>query len=357
MSIWTKIFPSRAAPVENKDYTLADASALTLFGGLPTAAGISVGEATAMRQPTSGAAIRLLAGVLATTRVHLFQRDENGDRKRADDHPAEKLVAGFANPWLPASDFRRAAMAEAVIHGASYALISKIRGAPRELIPLPRSAVTRETDDSTGEPSFKVGLRGGGTRRYSYSEILEIRPWSGRSLTGDAAEAIARASTMADHAARLFKNGARPGGVLKVSGKLTNLAAKRISEAWQSAFGGENTGRTAILEEGATFESLAMKSTDAEFSTQSKAAAEDIARAYGIPPTLLGFLENATWKNPEMLALQFLQFTMLPIFEHWQGSFARCLLTAEERESHFFEFDLNGSRKPIWRRVPPHIRR
>jgi len=341
MSIWTKI-TGRSDKIEAKDFTLADPALLSLFGGLPTAAGVTMGEAAAMRQPTAGAAIRLLAGVLATTKVHLYRKDGEGNRERADDHPAEKLIAGFANPWTPAGDMRRSFMCQAVNEGAAYGLVSKVRGTPREILPLPKSAVTRKTDDSTGEPSYSISLKAGGTRQCSYGDILEIRPWGGRSLTGDAAEAIARASIMADHASRLFRNGAKPSGILKIPGKLTEIAAQRIRAAWEASFGGENSGKVAVLEEAADFSTISLNSVDAEYSATMKAAQEDIARAYGVPLTLLNHLENATWKNPEMLALQFLQFAMLPIFEHWQGALARCLLSDEERPTYFFEFDLSG---------------
>ena len=341
MSIWSRI-TSRSQKIEAKDYGLADASLLSLFGGIGTAAGVTIGEATAMRQPTAGAAIRLVSGVLATTKAHLYRRADDGSRERAIDHPAERLVAGFCNSWTPAPDLRRALMFEAVNHGASFALVSKVRGTPREIIPLPRSAVRRDVDEATGEPSYTVSLKDGGSRRYDFSEILEIRPWGGRSLTGDAAEAIARASIMADHAARLFRNGAKPSGILKIPGRLNEIAAKRIADAWAASFGGENSGKTAVIEEGGSFEALTMSAVDAEYSATMKAAQEDVARAYGVPLTLLNHLENATWKNPEMLALQFLQFAMLPIFEHWQGALARALLSEEERATHFFEFDLNG---------------
>ncbi|MFI0847883.1 phage portal protein [Mesorhizobium sp. IMUNJ 23232] len=344
MSIWTKIF-GNSQPVEAKDIGLASPELLTLFGGLPTSSGIVIGEASAAREPTAGSAIRLLAGVLATTKVHLYQRGEDGERARADSHPAEKLVANFSNSWTPAPDLRRAMMCEAVNHGVAYALVSKVRGSPRELIQLPRSAVTRTTDDATGEPSFSVSLKGGGTRRYAFSDILEIRPWGGRSLTGDGADAIARALTLADHAAKLFRNGAKPSGILKIPGRLNELAAKRISDAWTSSFGGENSGRTAVIEEGGSFEQITMSAVDAEYSASMTAAQEDVARCYGVPLTLLNHLEHATWKNPEQLALQFLQYSMLPVFESWQGALARCLLTPEERENYFFEFDLNGFAK------------
>lgn len=342
MGFWSKLTGGKQG--EQKDYTLADPALLSLFGVPATASGIFVGESSAMRQPTSGAAIRLLSGILQTTRCHCYRRSEDGSRERASDHPAEKLLSGFANGWLPAPEFRRQAMFEAVNHGRSFALISKLRGVPREILPLPRSAVVRETSD-LGEPRYHVTLKSGERRTYSSNEILEVAPWSGRSLTGDASEAIARCVALGDHASKLFRNNARPGGVLKIPGKLTEVAAKRIREAWESSFGGENSGKTAVLEENATWEAVTMSAVDSEYTATLKACQEDVARCYSVPLTLLNHLDRAVWKNPEQLAQEFLEFTILPILQHWEGALTRCLLSEAEREEYFIEFDTNAFAK------------
>ncbi|MFI0846427.1 phage portal protein [Mesorhizobium sp. IMUNJ 23232] len=321
---------------------MASPELLTLFGGVTTVAGVTLGEAGTMRQPTAGSCIRLITNAVSTTPCHLFEKGNDGARARAESHPAERLVSGFANPWTSAGDFKRDMLFRAICEGRSYALASKVRGNVKELIPLPYSAVRRDVDEASGEPSYTLTLKGGGTRRYGYQDILEVAPWGGRSLMRDASEAVGRATIMDTHATRLFKQG-KPSGVLRVPGKLTELAAQRISAAWNSSFGGENSGKTAVLEENASWESIALKSVDSQYLETLKLTLEDICRCFSVPPTLVGDLEHSVWKAPEQLAQQFLSFCMLPIFQHIEGAYARCLLTESERNAAFyFEFNLDN---------------
>lgn len=338
MSVWSKI-RGRSEPVEAKEFALSDPSLLSLFGGAPTAAGVTVGEAQVMADPTAGAAVRLLTGIVQTTPLHLHRKGDDGDRQRAVDHPAETLVAKRANGWTSSGALRAQLLYDAIHHGRGYALCIKVRGQPRELLHLAPGTVTRKVDETTSEPRYEVRLKAGGTRTYGHREIIEIAPWLGRAPARDARESIAAAAAMRVHASKLFRNGAKPGGVLKVPGRLTEIAAQRIAAAWNSAFGGsENSGKTAVLEEGATFESLVMTSVDAEFSSTLKAVQEDLARHFGVPLTLLNHLDRAVWRNPEQLATQFLQYTVAPIFETFESAFERVMLTDDELATMYAEF-------------------
>lgn len=340
MSIWSRIV-GRAEPVETKDIGLADPALLSLFGGLQTASGVAIGEATAMRQTVAGACVRLLASTMGTLPCHIFQKDDDGGRSRAD-HPAEKILAGFVSPWLSSAEFRQMMTRRAIFDGASYAVVNRVRGSVREVHPLPSNAVKREELPS-GEPVYLIRRADGGEARHQFSDIVEIRPFGGRSLAKDAGEAIGIAITLERHAAKLFSNGGRPAGVLKVAGRLTAVAAERIAGAWNSSFGGENSGKTAVLEEGASFESIALKSTDAQFLEMRAMQINEICRAFDVPPVLVGDLSKAVWRNVEELALVFAQYTLLPWLTCWENALERALLTPAERAAGLYiEFDTAG---------------
>ena len=53
-------------------------------------------------------------------------------------------------------------------------------------------------------------------------------------------ESIGLALATEKFGAQLFKNGARPGGLLKHPGKISEPAAKRLKEAWTEAYTGDN---------------------------------------------------------------------------------------------------------------------
>ena len=110
-----------------------------------------------------------------------------------------------------------------------------------------------------------VTLKNGTKRTYPWQDILHVPSLGGLAPIKQAREAIGLCMAMEKHAGRLFGNGARPGGVLKVKGKLTDPVYERLKKSWGSGHSGENSGRTAILEDGADFQALTFNSVDLQF--------------------------------------------------------------------------------------------
>ena len=315
-----------------------------LFGAAPTAAGPSVTPETALRSPSTLAAVRIISEAVGSLPIHLYERGAGNDRARDKDHPAARLLAGDWTPWASASEVRTALQVDALLHGFGAAQVVRAGSVPRELHRLDPRSVSIEIDDASGEPRFRVHLKQGGDRFLDWRDVLYVAtPGSsyGRplALIQLCREAIGVDLVMQEHAARLFANGARPSGLLKMGKPLGVEALKRLRDSWNAAHGGgPNAGRTAILEDGVSFEALQFTSTDLQFLELRRFASEEIARAFRVPPTLIGDLQRATWRNAEEMGRQFLQFCLLPWLEVWQGALERALLTPEEREERFVEF-------------------
>jgi HK97 family phage portal protein len=325
---------------ERRDFALTDAALLELFGGRPTAAGVSVTAATALRSPTALACTRAISETLGALPLHVYRRTADG-RERVTDHPAAKLLAGDWAPWESGVSTRTQLQVDAILHGAGYGLVLRAGGQPKEIHRLDSAATTCDT--SGPEPRFKVRLKDG-ERVYPWQDIVVIRTPGGSAarplcIVDLAREAIGVDLVMAEHQAKLFSNGARPSGVLKTgSQKLSDEAFKRLRASWQAMYsGGENAGKTAILEAGMDFEQLAFSSVDAQFLELRKLAATEIAKAYRVPGTLAGDLDRATWKNVPELNQQFVSMCLLPWGEVWTAALSRCLLSPAERDELYIE--------------------
>jgi phage portal protein BeeE len=112
---------------------------------------------------------------------------------------------------------------------------------------------------------------------------------------------------------------------------------RRLKTSWGSGHSGENSGRTAILEDGADFQALTFNSVDLQFQELRGFQVIEIARALGVPPMLLMDFGRATWGNSEQMAQAFLTFTILPRMRLWAGAVSR-LMPADEQEKFVPEF-------------------
>ncbi len=98
---------------------------------------------------------------------------------------------------------------------------------------------------------------------------------------------------------RLFANMARPSGVLSAPGNIQDNTADRLKREFEANFSEGNMGRTAVLGDGLTWESMVMTSVDAQLIEQLKWTIEDVARCFRVPMFLLNDVTKMTYKNSE----------------------------------------------------------
>ncbi|WP_051609220.1 phage portal protein [Fodinicurvata fenggangensis] len=319
------------------------AELLALFGAPRTAAGVSVTPETALKSPTCLAATRVLSETIGSLPFHCFRRGNDGSRERETDHAAARLLGGRWAPWSSSSEVRCAMQVDAILHGQAFAQVVRAGGQPREIHRLDPRSVTVEQDPISLEPSFRVQYPQGGDRVLHWRDVLHVttpgstidRPLC---LISEAREAISVDLLMAEHHAKLFANGARPGGVLTYPKALSPEIMERLKRSFESAHaGGQNSGRTMVLEDGMEYQATQFSSVDLQFLELKKHVIQQIASAFRVPPILLADLERATWRNAEELGRQFLQFTLLPWLEQWQAALERVLLNPEDEDRLFIE--------------------
>lgn len=83
--------------------------------------------------------------------------------------------------------------------------------------------------------------------------------------------------------ATLFKNGARPMGVITAPGPLKRDDAKQLQQIWEASYGGSNVGKTAVLSDGLKYQQLTLSSADAQVVEQLKMSAEVVATVFLVP--------------------------------------------------------------------------
>lgn len=314
---------------------------IDLFGAAPALAGVSVTPTTAMRCTAVRAAVEAISEAMGGLPLHVYQR-EGEARERAPEHPAYRLLHDQANEWTTASLFREQITRDALLWGNGYGYINRANGEPRELIRLRPDAVTVELDRVTSEPVYRLS-QDIGTRAIDRRDIIHIAApsidgVSGASPVVQCREAIGLAIVMERHAARLFGRGGRPSGVLKFPQKLGAETAKRIKSSWQAAHAGENSGGTAVLEEGGEFQALTLTSVESQTLELWQHAILEICRVYRVPPHLVFELGRATWGNASEMGASFLRFTLDRWIKAWQGELRLKLIAPEDRDTYYVEF-------------------
>lgn len=196
-----------------------------------------------------------------------------------------------------------------------------------------------------GRVMFKVT---GEERLLSQEEILFIpdlvRPGKlrGVSRVEKLAENWGLQLAMQNYAASFFGSGANVGGVLEVPGNLTQEQATAMQQAFDSRHRGWRNWRTAIVSGGAKF---VQTSSDPERSSLISArnqAVADVARAFNIPPHLLGLETGMSYASVEQNNLAFVTHTLRPIIEKIEQAFTPLMARTPGGENAFVKFTLDG---------------
>lgn len=327
---------------DQKAIPLYDPSIADLFGALPTTSGVSVNANTALRVPAVLQAVRLIAETVGSLPCKLY-RDAAGSKEAAKDHAGNRLAHNRVNDWTSAGHLRTLLTTDALLHGAGYAHVVRTGdGRPVEMHRLAPGSVQRRSEDD-GEPFYIVTDAQNRQRRLAFSEVLYIPAFGDTSPVQLGKEAIGVAMLLERHAAQFFGSGARPSGVIFNEAKALPDGDKGATtlgnilksfNRWRTS----SNGDPLILDAGWRYEQPAMTSTDAQFLEHRLEQVREIARIFGVPPSMLFELSRATWSNAEQMAATFLQLCLRPWLDRWQDAYATVLLTEDEQDSLYFEF-------------------
>lgn len=139
-----------------------------------------------------------------------------------------------------------------------------------------------------------------------YHPLCGLSPIYACGLTAMQGDAILTNS--ANH----FKNGGRPGGVIKVPGSVDRDKAKDIKQDWDAGYSGANAGKTGLLADGAEFVTISMTAVDAQMVEQLKLTAEIICSTFHVPIYKVNTASTPSYNNIEALE---------------QGYYSQCLQT------------------------------
>ena len=297
-------------------------SALQLFGTTASAAGVAVTPESAMRVSAVFACVQRIAGAIASLSLHQYERTAEG-RARVENTPLWWLLNEQPTPRYTAASHWEGVSAHQLLRGDSFTYIARNRmGDIREFIPLPWSAVRprrvktatddrlaydiqdintwgADQDDMLHFPGFGFdGLRG-----------MSVIQWAARNAAGNAA-------AMDEYSGRFFAGGAHPSIVLKTDKSMSPKAINDLREAFAAKYSGVDNAHKLplILTEGLAADTLSVSAEDAQLLDARKFQVIDIARAFGVPPHMIGETSASTsWGSGiEAMSRAFVTYTLQP---------------------------------------------
>jgi HK97 family phage portal protein len=340
----------RAGATERVFYDLKDpALADFLRGGTPTSAGASVSADSVLRVAAAYRCVTLLAESVAQLPLNLMRSPDGTSKEKATDHPLHEVLHSRPNRWQTAFEFIRMMEAHRLLRGNAYAYKVVSMGRTIELIPMhpDRVQVTQNPDLSLTYRYTPVN--GGADRVFGQAEIFHLRDLSTNGYLGLSRvrlmrEAVGLAMRTEEFGARVFRNGVKPGLVLKHANKLSQEAQARLKAQMDDRAGAEHAHSTMVLEEGMSVETLGFTADDMQFLETRSFQRNEIAMFFGVPPHLIGHTEKSTsWGTGiEQQNIGYLTFTLGPLLCSWEQAITRDCLSREEARTLYPHFVTAG---------------
>lgn len=306
--------------------------------------GIAVNWKTALQAGTMLGCARVIAEGIAQVPFKLFKERAGGNgMDAAKDHGLYELLSLMPNEWQTSFELREQIGLHLAFMGNAYVFkVRGMRGEIVELLPFEPNHV-KPVRGKNWERKYLVNTYGGQTIEVAAQDMWHLRglSWDGvAGLEGVklAKEAIGLALAMEEHGARMFSNGAKPGGILTTEGILKEDQIKLLRESWEMANGGNaNAYKTAILSGGLKWAPLAMTGVDAQHLEQRRFAVEEVCRFARVMPIMVMQADKAaTYASSENMFIAHVVHTLMPWYARIEQSADVNLLTGEERKQGYY---------------------
>lgn len=328
-----------------------------LFGGLSRDQGlqitgpISYGEEaastvtfdSAMQLSAVWACAKLISETVASLPLTIYKTTPRG-RRPADTHEITLLFSGKVNRYQTKVEFFETLLLNLVIHGNSYCQIQRVGGRIIGLLPL-MSAQVEVTVLADGLVVYEYYHESGTTvlaadsvwhLKLMGNGVVGMSPLAYQRNTLGIAQAAESAVT------KIYRNGAKPSGVLSLDKILTTDQRAQIRANFASLTMGSDE-RLMVLEGGMKFDAVSMSPQDIELLASRRFQITDICRWYGVPSVMVNDTSGTTvWGSGiEQIVSGFYKVTLRPLLEKIEASILTHLIK-DNSGKYEVEFDFEG---------------
>lgn len=307
-----------------------------------------ISEEQAMQIPAVSASANLISSAISKLPIYLYKRDDEGDSENVDDDYRLFLLNGEPNENQTSNALKKRIVMDYLFHGGSYVYVRKKARSNevKDLYRLPIEKVQIHRYEQLGFiSSYKITLDGQPENAIKTMDVACILKdtddgYTPRGILDTGYRVLSTALSEINYSGSILKNGSLPLAVLKSETQLSDEALERVKSDFEQLYtGGENAGKTILLEEGLEYDTVSLKPNELELTESKKAALSDITRLFNIPESMINANANKYNSNEEN-NIHFLQYTLEPIITNIEKALNKTmLLESEKQQGYYFKFD------------------
>ena len=291
------------------------------------------------------ACVRLLSESVSTLPLKIYERQADGSRKPATDHPVYQVLCRRPNMEMTPSRFMLMLVASICLRGNAFIEKKMIGSKLVSLVPLlPQNMVVKRLDNGRLEYTY---TESGQKRVIPEKNLMHIRGFGLDGVCGmmpmrEGRDVIGAAMAVEESAAKIFENGLQSSGFLSAEQALDAEQRERLRGYMQAFTGSKNAGKIMVLEGGLKYQNVTMNPEAAQMLESRAFSIEEICRWFRVPAFMVGHADKqSSWASSvEGMNLQFLTNTLRPLLVNIEQEISRCLLDGDD--DLFAEFSVEG---------------
>jgi HK97 family phage portal protein len=289
--------------------------------GTPGVTGEAITIDAALRVPAIWSAVNFYANAMANLPIKIFEKQKDGTRAEASDHPAAWVLNKGANDELSAFDWRQSGFTEYNTAGRHVSYLEHNgKGDLIAVWPMDHENITVRR--AAGKLKYSYGSRG---QAYGADEVLDLvmmprsNGLTARSPVYSHADTVGLALAVTRYGAKFFDNGGIPAftitGPMRTAGGVAR-AGDDLSQAVIDA--AAKRSNALAIPEGHTLTPLGLEPEKMQMVEVKRFLIEEIARIWNIPPVFLHDLTHGTFSNTEQQDLHFIKHCLAPLVRKFE---------------------------------------
>lgn len=290
------------------------------FGVNNAASGVAVNHLSALRVAAVYACVSKISGAISTLPLHIYKTDGDVNEKLPRDGLWYLLNEQPSQNYTAISHWENTSVNQ-LLRGDSFSWIRRnMAGQVKEIFPLHRDWVFPNQEVS-GRLRYYISIPH--LNITTWLEPEDVLHFHGFGFDGVRSMSViqyaAKASTgnaiaMDDYSGKFFANGSHPSVVLKSPKVMDSQQIDKLRNAYAQKYAGLDNAHKLplVLTEGLELQQISITAEDAQLIEARQFTVIDIARAFGVPPHLIGETSGSTsWGSGiESMGRAFVTYTL-----------------------------------------------
>lgn len=293
--------------------------------------GGTVTKEMALQVPTVSGGVDLIANVVASTPIKLYQ-DGGGKAKEVKNDPRLKILNDETGDTLNANEFWKAIVRDYYVGKGGYAYINLERGRFKSLHYVDEAQISIQRNTDPIFKDFDILVQG---RRYQPFQFLKILRNTkdgmvGTPITLENSKLIEVAYESLLFEGNMVKRGGNKKGFLKSERKIEKEALDTLREAFTNLYSNKSDNMV-ILNNGIDFVECSDTSTEMQLNEHKASNAAEFAKLFHVSPEMIGGKTEDTASLAKLAAI--------PLMAAIQCALNRDFLLEKEKGRLYWAFD------------------